>query len=89
MSEQHGSATITSWLQDLVQFARDEDDFEVSAGAEPDRQYAYLEYHGPGDDHSILLFLIDTAEGRPEIRTYRIDGASEEVREKVHALTHG
>lgn len=89
MSEPHGSATITSWLEDLVEFARSREDFEVSAGAEPDRQYAYLEYHGPDDRHSILLFLIEHADGRPEIKTHRFDGASEAVREKVYALTHG
>ena len=89
MSEEHGSGTITSWLQDLVQFARAEDDFEVSAGAEPDRQYAYLEYHGSNDNHSILLFLIETVDGRPEIKTYRIEGTSEEVPQKIHDLTHG
>lgn len=88
MVENHGSGTITTWLQDLVELARSRDDFEVSAGAEPGRQYAYLEYHGPGDNHSILVFRVEEADGRAEVRTYRFDGPAADVREKVHALTH-
>lgn len=87
MAEQHGSGTITMWLQDLVRLARSDEDFEVSAGAEPGREYAYLEYHGD-DNHSILLFRIEQGDAGPEMRTYRFDGQSEDVRDKVHALTH-
>lgn len=88
MTEEHGSTTITAWLHDLVQLARSEDEFDVSAGAEPDRHYAYLEYHGPAL-HSILVFRAEATDSGPEVRTYRFDGESEEVRNKVHALTHG
>lgn len=88
MAEEHGSGTITTWLQDLVQLARSDEEFEVSAGAEPGRQYAYLEYHGPADNHSILVFRIEQTDAGPEMRTYRFDGQSEEVSDKVHALTH-
>ena len=88
MAEQHGSGTITAWLQDLVQLARGDEAFEVSAGAEPGRQYAYLEYHGEDDNHSILLFRVEWADGRPEVATYRFDGEAEDVSGQVFALTH-
>lgn len=89
MSEEHGSSTITAWLQDLVRLARSDDRFDVSAGAEPDRQYAYLEYHGPDNQHSILVFRIEQTDAAgPEMKTYRFDGESEGIRDKVHALTH-
>ncbi len=88
MTEQHGSGTITAWLQDLVQLARSDEDFEVSAGAEPGRLYAYLEYHGRNRNHSILLFRVEQTDAGPEMTTYRFDGQSEEVRDRVHALTH-
>lgn len=87
MSEEHGSTTITAWLQDLVRTARSAGEFDVSAGAEPDRRYAYLEYHGQAQ-HSILLFRAEESDAGPEVKTYRFDGESEEVRNKVHALTH-
>lgn len=88
MAEQHGSGTITAWLEDLVQRARGDERLEVSAGAEPGRQYAYLEYHGEDDNHSILLFRVEEVDGGPEVRTYRFDGRSEDVSERVYALTH-
>lgn len=88
MAEEHASSTITAWLQDLVQLARSDDDFEVSAGAEPGRQYAYLEYHIRDEIHSILLFRVEATDTGTEMRTYRFDGQSREVSDKVHALTH-
>lgn len=88
MAEEHGSGTITAWLQDLVRTVRSDSDFEVSAGAEPGRHYAYLEFHGPDDRHSILVFRAEETAAGPQVRTYRFDGGSEEVRDRVHALTH-
>lgn len=88
MSEQHGAATIKEWMEDLVGLARSGRDFETSAGAEPGRQYAYLEFHTSDERHSILLFTVDDQGGEPEVRAYRFQGSAEEVREKVDALTH-
>lgn len=88
MSE-HGAPTIKKWMEDLVGLARSGGDFETSAGAEPGRQYAYLEFHRPTGEHSILLFRVEEDGGGPEVRAYRFDGPAEEIREKVDALTHG
>lgn len=89
MGEHHGAGTIKEWMEDLVRLARSNASFETSAGAEPGRTYAYLEYHVSDDEHSILVFRVEVVAGQPEIRTYRVDGDALEVREKVAALTHG
>lgn len=86
---EHGASTIKRWMEDLVTLARTDRSFETSAGAEPGRKYAYLEYHASEDEHSILLFRVEQVDGEPEVRAYRVDGSAEEVREKVDALTHG
>jgi hypothetical protein len=88
MSE-HGAATIKDWMNDLVALARSGKPFETSAGAEPHRAYAYLEYRVSDDQHSILLFGLEQEDGRPTVRAYRFDGSSVEVRERVDAVTHG
>lgn len=88
MSDQHGAATIKEWMEDLVDLARSGRDFETSAGAEPGRRYAYLEFHTSDEDHSILLFTVDGEGGEPEVRAFRFQGPAEEIRKKVDALTH-
>jgi hypothetical protein len=87
MSE-HGAATIKEWMNELVELARSGKPFEISAGAEPNRSYAYLEYR-ESDRHSILLFDVEQHDGRPVVRAYRFEGSPEEVREHVDAVTHG
>lgn len=88
MAERHGAETIKGWIQDLVERARSGREVRTSGGAEPDRDYAYLEYHLSGDEHSILLFTLDEEGERPKVRAIRIDGTAVEVREKVDDLTH-
>lgn len=89
MPEHHGAVTIKEWLEDLVEVARSDREFQTSAGAEPGRSYAYLEYHLSDDEHSILLFTVEEGAEGPEVQAYRFDGDADEVREKVNALTHG
>lgn len=88
MSEQHGAATIKEWMQDLVELARSGRTFTTSAGAEPDRSYAYLEYHLSDEEHSILLFKVEPGAEGPEVRAHRFDGNAKDVREQVDGLTH-
>jgi hypothetical protein len=88
MSE-HGAGTIKDWMNDLVALARSGKPFETSAGAEPHRAYAYLEYRVSDDEHSILLFGLEHEDGSPTVRAYRFDGSAVEVRERVDAVTHG
>ena len=89
MSE-HGAGTIKEWMNDLVALARSGKQFETSAGAEPNRSYAYLEYRVSDDHHSILLFGVEEDEsGQPTVRAYRFDGSAVSVREQVDAVTHG
>ena len=38
-------------MRDLIETARTGTGFETSAGAEPGRSYAYLEYHRPDGLH--------------------------------------
>ena len=47
----YGAATIKDWLRDLLATARSGVQFETSAGAEPGRSYAYLEYHRSDGEH--------------------------------------
>ena len=89
MSE-HGAATIKEWMNELVTLARSGKTFETSAGAEPHRAYAYLEYRlGDDQHHSILLFGVEEQEGKPTVRAYRFEGSAETVRAQVDAVTHG
>jgi hypothetical protein len=85
---EHGAATIKEWMQDLVEVARSGKPFETSAGAEPGRAYAYLEYHVSDEEHSILVFSVEEVDGQPRVRAHRFDGTAEEVREGVDAVTH-
>ena len=87
MSE-HGAATIKSWIQDLVEVARSGKPFETSAGAEPHRAYAYLEYRVSDDQHSILLFSVADEGGRPAVHAHRFEGSAEQVRRQVDEVTH-
>jgi len=89
MAQEHGAATIKEWVDELVTLARSELDFDVSAGAEPGRSYAYLEYHLPDGDHSILVFKVHEGKDGPEVRAHRVHGSAEEVRRRVNELTHG
>ena len=82
----YGAATIKDWLRDLLAAARSGVQFETSAGAEPGRSYAYLEYHRSDGEHSILLFCVDHAGDRPLLRAHRFDGSAAEVREHINAL---
>ena len=82
----HGAATIKDWMRDLITTARTGSDFVTSAGAEPGRSYAYLEYHQSDGTHSVLLFLVDHVTERPLVRAHRFDGTADEVRAKIKAL---
>ena len=87
MSE-HGAATIKSWMQELVELARSGKTFETSAGAEPNRAYAYLEYRLSDDEHSILLFSVGEQGGRPAVHAHHFVGSAEHVRRQVDEVTH-
>ncbi len=89
MSEQHGAAVIKEFMQDLVELARSGRDFTTSAGAEPGRTYAYLEYHLSEEQHSLLLFRVEEDAEGAQVHAYRFDGDSASVREKVGEMTHG
>jgi len=89
MSEAHGATTAKEWLDELLDAVRTEREVKTSAGAEPGRRYAYLEWHDEEEDHhSLLLFLVEVFSGKLGVRTYRFDGTAEEVRERVDALVH-
>lgn len=88
MPGQHGAATIKEWMEDLVTLARDGAEFQTSAGADPGRDYAYLEFHQPDGSHAVLLFRVEDVEGEPRVRAYRFDGGHEEIRDRVHKLVH-
>lgn len=88
MTEAHGAETIKRWLEDFAELARSGRSFDTSAGANPGRDYAYLEYHLEDDRHSILLFRVEDGERGPQVQTYRFDGSADEVRERVDEVTH-
>jgi hypothetical protein len=82
----HGAATIQHWLRELIENARSGRTFETSAGADPGRSYAYLEFHGPDGMHSVLLFRVDHEGDRPLVRAHRFEGSADEVRERMYEL---
>jgi hypothetical protein len=84
----HGAARIQAWLDDLVALARSGEDFTTSAGAEPDRDYAYLEFHDGDGRHSILVFSLRHSPDGVLIRSDRFDGDAVSVRRQVDALVH-
>lgn len=90
MPRSHGAETIKAWLEDFAELARSGRPFDTSAGANPRRDYAYLEYHLSEDEHSILLFRLEEGEddAAPGVMAYRFDGTAHEVRENVDSLTH-
>lgn len=86
---EHGAGTIKAWMEDLMALARSGVDFNTSAGAEPHRNYAYLEFHTPDGEHSMLIFRVEQGEEGPEVRAHRIHGPDDEVSKQVDALIHG
>ena len=82
----HGAATIKDWLRDLLETSKSGTQFETSAGAEPGRSYAYLEYHGADGNHSVLLFRVEHDGDRPLVHAYRFDGDADQVRERINEL---
>jgi hypothetical protein len=86
---EHGAARIKDWMQDLMDLARSGRPLETSAGAEPGRSYAYLEFHTSDEEHSILVFALGEADGSPGVHAYRFDGTADEVQRRVNELTHG
>lgn len=88
MAQAHGAEMIKAWLEDFAQVARSGERFDTSAGANPGRDYAYLEYHQGDERHSILLFRVEEKGGSPTVQAYRFDGNAVEVRERVDQLTH-
>lgn len=86
MAEEHGARTIKGWMEDLVKLARSDVDFDVSAGAEPNRTYAYLEFHVDGE-HSLLLFRVEEGDEGPVMHAHHVHGSPESVRERVAELT--
>lgn len=88
MPEKHGATTIKEWLDDFVEHVRSGHEFQTSAGAEPGRRYAYLEWHDEDDRHSVLLFRVEGDGSELGVRAYRVDGSGADVREEVDALVH-
>lgn len=90
MAERHGATTIKEWLDDFVEQVQTSEEFRTSAGAEPGRQYAYLEWHDEDrSHHSILLFRAEEdSTGEVGVHAYRFEGDAEEVRERVDELVH-
>jgi len=89
MSEPHGATMAKEWLDEMIEAARSDRALKTSAGAEPGRRYAYVEWHDDeADHHSMLLFHVEVFQGELGVRTYRFDGSAEEVRERVDALVH-
>lgn len=88
MADAHGAETIKRWLEEFAELARSGRRFDISAGANPGRDYAYLEYHLSDDEHSILLFRVEEEPEGARVQTYRFDGSAADVRQRVDELTH-
>ena len=82
----HGAATIKDWMRELIATARSGRDFETSAGADPGRSYAYLEFHRQDGTHSMLVFSVDHDEDRPLVRAHHFEGTGDEVKERMYRL---
>lgn len=84
----HGAERIQEWLDGLVERVRSGRAFSTSAGAEPDRDYAYLEVHDDTGHHSILLFSLSRDDEGVRIRSHHFVGAADEVRARVDEVVH-
>ena len=82
----HGAAIIKDWMRELIETARAGRDFETSAGADPGRSYAYLEFHRADGTHSMLVFSMDHDADRPLVRAHRFEGTADDVRERMYEL---
>lgn len=81
----HGAATIKKFMNDLTELACSGKEFRTSGGAEPHRDYAYLEFHAEGR-HSVLVFRVVEGDEGPEVVAHRFDGRGDEVQEQLHSL---
>lgn len=88
MSEEYGATTIKAWLDDLVERIQMGRELATSAGANPDRSYAYLEFH-EDDRHSILVFRVEQGDHGAEVRAHRFSGGADEVRGEVDRFLEG
>lgn len=88
MTDEYGATTIKVWVDELVEQIRMGRELTTRAGANPDRSYAYLEFHGD-DRHSILVFRVEEGADGAEVRAHRFSGGPDEVRENVNRLLKG
>jgi len=86
MHREHGASTIRQFMEDLMELARSGEQLETSAGAEPHRSYAYLEFHRGKDEHSLLLLRTVVRDGKPEVEAHRLDGDGEQVKQHMDEL---
>ena len=88
MTDEYGATTIKAWLDELVEKIRMGRELTTRAGANPDRSYAYLEFHDD-DRHSILVFRVEGGGDGAQVRAHRFSGGPDEVRRDVSGLLKG
>lgn len=78
---------LNRWLEELIRAAREGRVVSTSAGAGPERDYAYLHYRLDDDEHSVLVFR-NTSAGGATVVAFRCDGDDEAIAERVEWATH-
>ncbi len=84
------ATNMTQWLDELVEAAEQGRVASTSAGAGPERQYAYLHYRTVDDQHSVLVLFHTEEDGEPSVLAFRFDGDDDQIAERVwDATRHG
>ena len=89
MAHPESAATIKQWMEQFAVAALDGRVEETSAGAGPDRDFAYLHYRTSDREHFALILRATMVDGQPELRLVEVEGDVAQIRDRVDAVTHG
>lgn len=89
MAHPEAATTIKHWMEQFASAALDGRVEETSAGAGPNRDFAYLHYRTLDGEHFALVLRSTMADGQPELHVVEVDGDATQIRDRVDAVTHG
>lgn len=89
MAHPESATMIRQWMEQFAAAALDGRVEETSAGAGPERDFAYLHYRTTTGEHYALVLRAMMVDGQPELRMVEVDGDVSQIRDRVDAATHG
>lgn len=89
MAQPESAATIKHWMEHFAAAALDGRVEETSAGAGPNRDFAYLHYRTSDGEHFALVLRATMVDGQPELRLVEVEGDVAQIRDRLDAVTHG